>query len=95
MGAPSEIIIAALSTSGSVAALTGVIQSWLQTRKRKKEQEQKKVERLSIRLSGGAELSIRIDKATPKEIDDFIAAFVETGDGHTKGEQQAEPEALA
>lgn len=94
MGASTEIIIAALSTSGSVAALAGVLQSWLKARKNKKEEGQKKVERVSIRFSGGDELSIRIDNATSKEIDDFIATVVETGDGRAKGEQQTEPEAL-
>lgn len=89
MGASAEVIIAALTTSGSLSALTGVIRSWNMARH--KQREQKNEERLTIRISGDREISIRIDNATSKEIDDFIATVVEARGA--RDEPQAGPEA--
>jgi len=90
MGASAEIIIAALTTSGSLSALAGVIRSWIMARQ--KQQEQKNEERLTIRISDDREISIRIDNATSKEIDDFIATVVEARGA--RDEPQAGPEAI-
>ncbi len=74
MGAIAEVVVAVTVVSGSVSSLTGVILAWIRARRNRPT-------RLSIRLPDGTELSIRTDKATPIEIEEFIANIAEAEAG--------------
>jgi hypothetical protein len=87
MGA-AEAIIATLVSSGSAAALAGVISTWLKTRR-------KQPVRLTIRLQDGTELTINSNNATAKEIEEFIASVVEAEDGQEDTDPQAGADAPA
>jgi len=74
MAGIAEVIVAATTASGSISSLTGVTLAWIKARRNQSM-------RLSINLHDGIEISIRTDKATPREVEEFMAKIAEAEAG--------------
>ncbi len=81
----AAIIATVLTGVASLTTLVGVLWSWVRGTR-------KSSARLTMRLPSGTELSIRTDKATPGEIEDFLATIVEKGGRPEKTSPQTESE---